>query len=95
VKTLRTAGTPTRGRTEGFLDYFFAPGADPEWVTELLAPDDQVGAEDVVLVESVQGGIAPGALDGGALLLPSESLIAAFQRWGSDALAREPQLPGA
>jgi phenylpropionate dioxygenase-like ring-hydroxylating dioxygenase large terminal subunit len=83
------------GRTEGLLDYFFAPDADPEWVEQFLALDDQVGAEDVVLVESVQRGIASGALEAGELLLPSESLIAAFQRWVSDALAREPQLPGA
>jgi choline monooxygenase len=82
-------------RTEGFLDYFFAPDADPEWIDEFLALDDQVGAEDVVLVESVQRGIASGALEAGELLLPGESLIAAFQRWVSDALAREPQLPGA
>jgi phenylpropionate dioxygenase-like ring-hydroxylating dioxygenase large terminal subunit len=82
-------------RTEGFLDYFFAPDADPGWIEEFLARDDQVGAEDVVLVESVQRGIASGALAAGELLLPAESLIAAFQRWVSDALAREPQLPGA
>jgi choline monooxygenase len=83
------------GRTEGFLDYFFAPDADPEWIARFLALDDQVGAEDVVLVESVQRGIASGALEAGELMLPAESLIAAFQRWVSDALAREPQLPGA
>jgi phenylpropionate dioxygenase-like ring-hydroxylating dioxygenase large terminal subunit len=82
-------------RTAGFLDYFFAPGADPEWIREFLALDDQVGAEDVVLVESVQRGVAAGALEAGELLLPAESLIAAFQRWVSHALAREPQLPGA
>jgi phenylpropionate dioxygenase-like ring-hydroxylating dioxygenase large terminal subunit len=83
------------GRTEGFLDYFFAPGATPEWIAEFLVLDDQVGAEDVVLVESVQRGMASGALAHGRLLLPGERLIAAFQRWVSDALAREPQLPGA
>ena len=71
----------------------FSPGNTR--IEELLALDDQVGAEDVVLVESVQRGIASGALAAGELLLPGESLIAAFQRWVSDALAREPQLPGA
>jgi choline monooxygenase len=83
------------GRSEGFLDYFFAPGADPAWIAEFLALDDQVGAEDVVLVESVQRGMASGALAHGELLLPGEALIAAFQRWVSDALAREPELPRA
>jgi choline monooxygenase len=83
------------GRTEGFLDYFFARDATPEWIEEFLELDNQVGAEDVGLVESVQRGMGSGALEDGRLLLPSERLIAAFQRWVSDALAREPQLPGA
>jgi choline monooxygenase len=69
------------GRTEGFLDYFFAPGAEPAWIEAFLALDDQVGAEDTVLVESVQRGMASGAFESGRLLLPSEQLIAAFQAW--------------
>jgi len=69
------------GRTEGFLDYFFAPDADPAWIEEFLALDDQVGAEDTVLVESVQRGMASGVFEEGRLLLPSEELIASFQAW--------------
>ena len=45
------------GRTRRFLDYFFAPDADEAWVEELLAFDNQVGAEDAALVEGVQRGV--------------------------------------
>ena len=69
------------GRTEGFLDYFFAPEASEAWIEAFLELDDQVGAEDAVLVASVQRGMASGAFEDGQLLLPSEQLIAAFQRW--------------
>jgi phenylpropionate dioxygenase-like ring-hydroxylating dioxygenase large terminal subunit len=71
----------TPGRTEGFLDYFFAPGADPAWIEDFLTLDDQVGSEDVALVESVQRGMASGVFESGRLMLPSEKLIAAFQAW--------------
>ncbi len=69
------------GRTDGFLDYFFAPEATEEWIETFLELDDQVGAEDAVLVASVQRGMASGMLEDGRLLLPSEQLIAAFQAW--------------
>jgi choline monooxygenase len=68
------------GRTRRFLDYFFAPREDDEWIADYLAFDDQVGLEDRVLVESVQRGVASGALDGGRLLMSSEKLIADFGR---------------
>ncbi len=68
-------------RTDGFLDYFFAPEATEEWIAAFLELDDQVGAEDAVLVASVQRGMASGVFDDGQLLLPGEELIAAFQRW--------------
>jgi choline monooxygenase len=69
------------GRTEGVLDYFFAAGEDPAWIADFMVLDDEVGAEDRVLVESVQRGMAAGVLERGELLLPSEDLIAAFQEW--------------
>ncbi len=75
------------GRTERYLDYFFAPGVDEEWRREFFAFDDQVGREDRVLVESVQRGIASGLLDHGRLLLAAEPLLAAFQRWVAGRLA--------
>jgi phenylpropionate dioxygenase-like ring-hydroxylating dioxygenase large terminal subunit len=74
------------GCTDGVLDYFFAADEDPEWIADFMALDDEVGAEDRALVESVQRGMAAGVLDHGELLLPSEDLIAAFQAWVAGAL---------
>jgi choline monooxygenase len=67
-------------RTERFLDYFFGPEADQEWIVELLEFDGQVGAEDKVLVENVQRGVATGLIERGRLLPESERLIVDFQR---------------
>jgi choline monooxygenase len=69
------------GRTHGVLDYFFAAGEDPDWIADFMVLDDEVGAEDRALVESVQRGMSAGVVDRGELLLPSEDLIAAFQAW--------------
>jgi phenylpropionate dioxygenase-like ring-hydroxylating dioxygenase large terminal subunit len=67
-------------RTERFLDYFFGPDADDAWISELLEFDGQVGAEDKVLVENVQRGVATGLIERGRLLPQSERLIADFQQ---------------
>jgi choline monooxygenase len=75
------------GQTDGFLDYFFLADADPAEMAELIELDDQVGAEDRELVESVQRGMRSGAFERGQLLLPSEELIADFQRWVAAGLA--------
>jgi phenylpropionate dioxygenase-like ring-hydroxylating dioxygenase large terminal subunit len=75
------------GRTYGWLDYFFAEDMDPDWIADYLKLDYQVGAEDKVLVESVQRGMRSGAFESGRLLLPSEELIAEFQRWVARGLA--------
>jgi phenylpropionate dioxygenase-like ring-hydroxylating dioxygenase large terminal subunit len=74
------------GRTERFLDYFFAPDVDPAWREEFYAFDAQVGKEDSVLVESVHRGMASGMLEHGRLLLASEPLLAAFQSWVAERL---------
>ncbi len=66
-------------RTYRFLDYFVGPDTDDEWLAEYLALDDVVGAEDRVLVENVQRGVASGGLEAGTLLPESEKLIAWFQ----------------
>ncbi len=68
-------------RTERYLDYFFAPGVDEDWLQEFFAFDNQVGREDTVLVESVHRGMASGLLDHGRLLLDAEPLLAAFQSY--------------
>jgi len=74
------------GRTTGYLDYFFGEDVDPEWIKAMFEFDNQVGAEDAVLVESVQRGMDCGAVDHGRLLLGSESTLQAFQRYLLDAL---------
>ena len=67
-------------RTAGWLDYWFPEGTDEAWIEEMLAFDDQVGAEDAGLVEAVQRGVGSGALSHGRLLTRTEELIHAFQR---------------
>ena len=76
-------------RTRRYLDYFFAPDADPTWLEEFFAFDDQVGREDTALVESVHRGMRSGLVDHGRLLLSSEGLIHAFQTWMLDRLTPE------
>jgi phenylpropionate dioxygenase-like ring-hydroxylating dioxygenase large terminal subunit len=75
------------GRTERYLDYFFAPGLDESWLADFFAFDDQVGREDTALVESVHRGMASGVLEHGRLLLNTEPLLAAFQGWVEKQLA--------
>jgi choline monooxygenase len=74
-------------RTGRFLDYFVGPDVDDAWITDLLEFDNQVGAEDTVLVERVQKGLSSGGLEHGRLLLESERLIAHFQSQLVEALA--------
>ncbi len=76
-------------RTSRFLDYFFAPETEQAWIDDYLALDDQVGAEDRVLVERVQVGVRSGALAEGRLLPESERLIAHFERLLVEALGDE------
>jgi choline monooxygenase len=66
-------------RTAGYLDYFFGEDADDEWIHDMLAFDDLVGAEDRGLIESVQRGVSTGLLGEGRLLMAAESHIAGFQ----------------
>jgi choline monooxygenase len=68
-------------RTERYLDYFFAPDVDEDWLRDFFVFDDQIGREDTALVESVQRGMSSGVLDRGRLLLASEPLLVAFQAW--------------
>ena len=77
-------------RTQRYLDYFFAPDVDARWLEEFFAFDNQVGREDTALVESVQRGMASGALEHGRLLLNAEPLLAAFQAWVAGRVDLEP-----
>jgi choline monooxygenase len=74
------------GRTYRFLDYFVGEDTDDDWLRGFLELDEQVGAEDRALVESVQRGLASGALESGVLLPGSEQLIARFQALVVEAL---------
>jgi carnitine monooxygenase subunit len=74
-------------RTARFLDYFFAPDVEQDWIDELVAFDSQVGKEDLSLVEGVQRGVRSGILREGLLLSESEQLVAHFQRLCAEALA--------
>jgi len=74
-------------RTSRFLDYFIGPTVPEDWLQEMLAFDDEVGAEDKVLVERVQKGLRAGILEDGRLLVESERLIAHFQGLLLNALA--------
>jgi phenylpropionate dioxygenase-like ring-hydroxylating dioxygenase large terminal subunit len=76
-------------RTYRFLDYFFLPETDEQWIADYLELDNQVGAEDRELVERVQLGMRSGMIAEGALLPESERLIAHFERLLVDALASE------
>ena len=76
-------------RTYRFLDYFVAPDVDEWWLADYLALDDAVGAEDRVLVETVQRGIASGGLPAGFLMPESEKLIAHFQSLVVEALGAD------
>jgi phenylpropionate dioxygenase-like ring-hydroxylating dioxygenase large terminal subunit len=75
------------GRTERFLDYFFAADATPAWIAEFLEYDDQVGREDTALVEGAQRGMSSGLIERGRLMAASEPLVAAFQSWVRERLS--------
>jgi choline monooxygenase len=74
-------------RALGISDQFFGPDVPVELQDEMMAFSRQVGREDDSLVESVQRGLSSGMVERGRLLLPSEGLIAHFQRLVFDAVA--------
>ncbi len=76
--------------THRFLDYFFLPDTDEQWIADYLELDNQVGAEDRVLVERVQVGMQSGAVEVGYILPESERLIAHFERLLVAALGGQP-----
>lgn len=72
--------------SHGFLDYYFSPDVTQQWIDDMIVFDNEVGAEDTVLVESVQKGIRSGSVAQGRIMLESEKLIAGYQRWLLDHL---------
>ena len=81
-------------RTYRYLDYFFLPATDDEWIADYLELDNQVGAEDRGLVEAVQAGMRSGVIHEGYVLPESERLIAHFERLLVDALGARPREGG-
>lgn len=65
--------------TSRFLDYFFGPDVADDWIESMLAFDDQVGAEDKVLVEDMQKGLKARPQRTGVLFMDSEHLIKHFE----------------
>ncbi len=47
---------------QGYLDYYFRPDVGQESIDDMIVFDNEVGAEDTVLVGSVQKGIRSGAV---------------------------------
>lgn len=68
-------------RCAGFLDYFFGPDVEEQWIAELFAIDEVVGNEDTALIEAAQAGMANGILQQGRLLAGSDDLIIRFHSY--------------
>ena len=81
--------------TKGFSEQYFAPGVTEEFAQELIAFNKEVGAEDDVLVGSVQRGLLGGIPDRGRFLTNSEHLVVHFQKLIVDAVSGQPAAPSA
>jgi Ring hydroxylating alpha subunit (catalytic domain) len=79
--------------TKGFSEQYFAPGVSEEFAQELIAFNKEVGAEDEVLVGSVQRGLLGGIPDRGRFLTNSEHLVVHFQKLVVDAVTGQPATP--
>ena len=75
--------------THRFLDYFFGPEVSADWIESMIEFDDQVGREDVELVENMQVGLAARPQRTGTLFVDSELLIAHFDDYIRAALNEE------
>ncbi|MGH7030311.1 MAG: aromatic ring-hydroxylating oxygenase subunit alpha [Stellaceae bacterium] len=72
--------------TRGFSEQYFAPGVSPKFARDLVAFNQQVGAEDDALTCSVQRGLLGGLPERGQLLISSEQLVIHFQKLVATAL---------
>ncbi len=68
------------GYTRETIDYYFADDASDDQIREYQELSDLVQREDVVLCESVQRGLASGAIENGTLMISRERGIQHFQR---------------
>ena len=80
-------------RTHGFLDYYFGSDVTQQWIDDMMEFDNQVGAEDRDLVESVQVGIRSGSVERGRVMLQSEKLVSGFQHWVLEQLIESEDTP--
>jgi len=78
-------------RSKGHTDRFFGEGVDPDFVSDMIAFDDEVNGQDEDLVAAVQQGVASEALTSGHLLLGSEGLLATFQDFVRRGLGADPR----
>ena len=74
-------------RTRGFSEQYFSANVPEDCGREMMAFDDQVGAEDDALTDSVQLGLQAGMPAQGRFLVESEQLIIRFQRMVLSALS--------
>jgi phenylpropionate dioxygenase-like ring-hydroxylating dioxygenase large terminal subunit len=75
------------GRTRGFSEQYFGADVPEDFAREMMAFDDQVGAEDDSLTDSVQLGLRAGIPAQGRFLVESEQLVIRFQRMVLSALS--------
>ncbi len=80
-------------RIAGISDYYFAPDATEEWISQMLEFDREVGNEDMDLVRNVQRGLASGMVTEGRVLLESEQLVHRFQAMVAAALTAADPIP--
>ena len=81
--------------TKGFSEQYFAPGVTEEFAQQLIAFNNEVGAEDDVLCTSVQHGLLGGIPERGRFLTNSEHLVVQFQKLIVDAMTGQPAAPAA
>jgi choline monooxygenase len=75
------------GRTTGLSEQYFGPEVPEDVAREVMAFDDQVGAEYDALTDSVQLGLRAGMPEQGRFLVESEQLVIRFQKMVLSALA--------
>jgi len=74
-------------RARGFSEQYFGANVPEDFAREMMAFDDQVGAEDDALTDSVQRGLRAGIPAQGRFLPESEQLVIRFQRMVLSALS--------
>lgn len=75
------------GRTRGISEHYFGADVPEDFVQDVIAFNEQVGAEDDDLTDSVQRGLRAGIPVQGRFLVESEQLVIHFQRLVLSALS--------